>query len=492
MVRRSSVRHVALRVVLALAVLPAVACARYQRYESAPLDPERQAAVYAERRLDDPELAHFLAEHGAPSPDSGLSPTALAFVALYFRTDLAEARASLRASRAGEITAGTRPFPSATATMERASSPGGGNSSPWTVSLTTGLTFETGGKRAARLARARAFTLASGLRLDATAWRLAQDARQAAVTSLGTDRDLADAEAEVAALRTVLELLRARYAEGRVSLADIAQAETDVQTAVVARVQTRRARTDARVALARSLGVPLRHVERVPLREEPRSACDLSDSIGVDSAAARLASIALRQRYEVGATLADYAVADANLRLQVAQQYPDLTIGPGIVWDQGITRWLLSVGSSAIPLNRNRGPIAEAEARRAVQAVRVALVEDTVLAQVDSGVAGCRDVGGAIAATDSLVATTAERLRLTGAAYARGEIGQTELAFARLALVRVTRTRRQALRRRQTAGVALEAALGRWLTAPGIRWPELREPSGSEEAPGGSRKEKRE
>ena len=70
MVRRSSVRHVALRVVLALAVLPAVACARYQRYESAPLDPERQAAVYAERRLDDPELAHFLAEYGAPSPDS--------------------------------------------------------------------------------------------------------------------------------------------------------------------------------------------------------------------------------------------------------------------------------------------------------------------------------------------------------------------------------------------------------------------------------------
>ncbi len=474
-----SVAHLLRQLVFLTAALQATACLHYQKYQAAPLNSSRQGIPYSERRLDNPDLVRFLAEHGAPPIDSGLTPATLGVAALYFHSELTEARASFAASRAAEITAGTRPFPGGTATVQHSSPVVGGDNSPWTVSLTTGLTFETGGKREARLARARAFTLATGLRIDATAWRLAQGARIAAVASLGAEGDLADAGAEVVALRAVLELLRARYAEGRVSLADIAQGETDVQTGVVAVTQARRARTDARVQLSRSLAVPLRQVDTVPLREDPRSACDASDSLFVSAPGTEmtsLASSALQQRYEVGAALADYAVAETDLRVAIAQQHPDLTIGPGISWDQGIVRWALSVGSPAIQLNRNRGPIAEADARRAVHAVHVAVVEDSVLAQVDSSIASCHDVRGEIAAADSLVAATAERLRLTEAAYARGEIGQTEVAFARLALVRVTRTRRQAAQRRQAAGASLEAAIGRWLTMPGIRWPDAREP----------------
>lgn len=473
-----------LHLALSLVALQAGGCIRYQRYEPAPLDPARQADVYAGRRLDDPGLARFLADHGAAPADSGVSPTALALATLYFRSEISEGRASVLAARAGQITAGTRPQPSATTTLERASpadasSADEGGRSPWTVSLTTGLTFETGGKRAARVARARAVTLTAGLRLQATAWQLAHDARRAAVASIGAERALADVEAETAALRTLLELLRARYAEGRLSLADIAQAETDVQTAAVAVTQARRARTDARAALARALAVPLPRVLQVPLRAEARSACDMVDSLPSDRSdtiSDTIVTVALRRRYDLGAALADYAVAEADYRLQVAQQYPDLTIGPGIAWDQGVRRWLLSVGTPALPVARNRGPIAEAQARRAVQAARVALVEDSVLAAVDSAVAGCRDLQGEVAAADSLVAATAERVRLAEATYRRGEVGQTEVAFARLALVRATRTRRQAVQRRQAAGVALDAAAGGWLVDPTVRWPELLEP----------------
>jgi outer membrane protein TolC len=447
-------------------------CAHYQRYEPTPLDPQAQLGAYAGRRLDDPELARFLASRGVPPDDSGLTPSALGLAALYFRSNLTEARAAVRAARAGEITAGTRPFPSATATVERATSSDGRNGSPWTLSLTSGLTFETGGKREARQVRARAVTLGTVLRLDVTGWHLAQEARRAAVALLGADRDVADVEAEISALRTVLELLRARYAEGRVSLADVAQAETDVQTAVVALVQVRRARTDMRSSLARALGVSPRPVETMSIREDLRSGCDAGDAANVEGPTG-LGLAALRNRYEVGAALADYAVAEADLQLAVAQQYPNLTIGPGVAWNQGVGRWLLSAGSAAIPVNGNRGPIAEGEARRAVHAARVTMAEDGILAQVDSARAGCRDIRGEIAAADSLVAATTERLRLTEAAYARGEIGLTDVAFARLALVRVTRTRHQALQRQQVAGAALEAAIGRWVTAPSIRWPDL-------------------
>lgn len=484
---RASIRALTTWLCTLLPLSMVIACGRYHRYEPAPLQPQLSPSAFAARRLDDPDLIRFLSSLGPWRPDSGLTPTALGLSALYFRPSMGEFRAMVQAARAGEITAGTHPFAAANATVERAAHPNTGDASPWTLALSGGITLETGGKREARQVRARALTMAATLRVDATGWQLAQEARQAAVAVAGADRDVGDAEVETTALRTVLELLRARYAEGRVSLADIAQSETDVQTAVVALVQARRARTEARSALARALGVQLRQVEFTSLRDEARIGCATGDSIGTDGSIAlganALSTIALQSRRELGVAIAEYAIAEADLRVAVAQQYPDLTIGPGIAWNQGVGRWLLSVGSSAITTNRNRGPIAEAEAQRTVRAAHVAVVQDSILAQLDSGIAGCRDLRGDIAAADSLVATAAERLRLADASYARGETGQTEVALARLALVRVSRTQHQAIQRRQAAGAALEAVLGRWLTRPEIRWPSLLEPVDSTSRP---------
>lgn len=484
---------------LLLLVGGTIGCVRYARYTAAPLDPVHEAEAYSARRLDDQALSLFLSDHGAPPADSGFTPSALGLAALYFRSDVAVSREAVRAARAAEITAGTRPQPSANATVQRLSRPDGAPS-PWTISLTTGLTFETGGKRSARIARARAFTLASALRLEATGWQLAQDARRAAVASLGAERDLADVAAETIQLRTVLGLLRARYDEGQLSLAEIARAESDIQSSVLALAQARRARTDARAALARALGVALARVRTLPIRADTTagafsigavSACAAASANRDDDPADTLRTIALRTRYDVGAALADYAVAESDLRLEIARQYPDVNVAPGIAWDRGALRWILGLGTPAIPVARNRGPIAEALARRAQQAARATLVQDSVLAQVDSAAAGCRETQAEIAAADSLVAARAEQFRLITGAFARGETGQTEVALARLTLIRVTRARRQALVRREVAGVALEAALGRWPSEPGIRWPVSLEAIGSAGTPQRSSQENR-
>ena len=345
------------------------------------------------------------------------------------------------------------------------------------MSLTTGLTLETGGKRAARIAQARASTLAAELRLESTRWSLAQGARIAAFTSLGADNDVADAKSEFAEQEKLLGLLRARYAEGRISLADLAQAETDVRNATVGITQAKRSRTDARTELSRALGLPLSSIDSLVIRDEARSACDELDPLPAAILRDSLQTLALTHRFDVGAALADYAVAEAGLRQQIAQQYPDLNIGPGISWDQGVARWLLALGTGQIPLARNRGPIAEAEARRSVQGAHVKVAEDSVIAQVDSAVASCRNTQSEIGAAKSLVASTRELLRIAQAAYTRGETGRTEVALANLALVRVTHVQRQALQRRKLAGSTLEAALGVWLTAPNIRWPQGSLPS---------------
>lgn len=456
----------------ALVALPLSACAHYQRYSPAPLAPAQETARYAARRLDDTALARFLAAHGAQALDSSWDSRQLSLAALYFRADLAQARGALEVARAGEITAGERPYPSVSATTERAARPDEGNSTPWTFSLTAGLALELGGKRAARVEHARAVTLASRLRLEWTAWQIAQSAHLAAATAIAAEADLADARAETEALRELVQLLHGRYAEGQISRGEVARAESDAQTSAVAATQAARSRMEARLELAHALAVPLGSVDTLPLAPDPQPAC-ATDSLTLDS----LETMALRARADVGAALADYAAAEADLRLQVAQQYPDIVVGPGIAWEQGVRRWILSLALPSIATDRARGPIAEATAKRAVQAARVTLVQDEALAAVDSSAAACVTARRDVLVADSLVNITREQLRIADLAYQRGETGQTEVAFARLALVRAERVADQARHRIATAGAALESSTGVWLSGLPLQWSDILVPA---------------
>lgn len=459
------------------------ACSRnasYQRYEAAPIagrspaGAATSAAAFHARRLDAPALDAFMRAVGASPADSGWTPHRMAVAALYQRADVVAARSAVAAARAAEATAGVRPEASASGSVEHAAQADEGKQSPWIIALTTGLVFETGGKRDARMARARAGTLGARLRLEFTAWGIAQEAVRAATTLVAATNELRDAGAEATALREVLTLLRARYAEGRISLGDIAQAESDVQAASLAAVQARQARTEASAALARAVAVPMSEVDRLELHVDAARGCGGEvASAGQHSAADSLYTLALQRRFDLGASLADYAVAEAELRTEIARQYPDVAVGPGVSWDQGVLRWVIALGTPALPRARNRGPIAEALARRDVQAHRFAVVQDSVLAAVDAAVAACRAVGEELLAADSARSALQRAVTVADAAYARGENGRTEVALARLALLRAARAARQAADRQALASVALETAAGVWLSRSPLRWPDL-------------------
>jgi outer membrane protein, heavy metal efflux system len=250
-------------------------------------------------------------------------------------------------------------------------------------------------------------------------------------------------------------------------LAEVARSEADERADAVAAVDAERARIDARVALAQALGVRFDRVDTLHLRVQLVSSCTLLDSLAARSAIAAvhdsLATMALQARADVGAAIAEYTASDAEVRLEVARQYPDLALGPGLLWDQGIPGWIVNVGLPSLIGGRNRGPIAGSEARRAEQGARVRLLQDSVQSDIDGAVAGCRGVRTVVSTADSLIEATQRAVDLADSAYQRGETGRTERAIARLALVRAEHTRRLAAARRDAAGAALDRATGRWI-----------------------------
>jgi outer membrane protein TolC len=177
----------------------------------------------------------------------------------------------------------------------------------------------------------------------------------------------------------------------------------------------------------------------------------------------------------VGRGLAEYAVAEGDLRVAVADAYPDLSLGPGFVWDQGIGRWSLLLGLPRLALNRNRGPIGEAMARRKEAGARFAEQQQAVLEEVAGAVAACRFALVDVAGTDSVRQANRRQAELARAAYERGELSATALEPLELIETRALRDLHAARQRLAAAGLALETAVGEW--PPGeIHWPDPRDP----------------
>ena len=76
---------------------------------------------------------------------------------------------------------------------------------------------------------------------------------------------------------------------------------------------------------------------------------------------------ALLNRLDIREALARYQAAEARLRLEVARQYPDITLSPGFLWDQGDLVWSVGAAILAPLFDINQGPIGEAEAARVLE-----------------------------------------------------------------------------------------------------------------------------
>jgi outer membrane protein, heavy metal efflux system len=437
------------------------------RYVARPVEPAAHAALYRARRLGDPRLLAWVGRWADQPVASQWTDRQLALAALGLRAELARARADWRAARAAERTAGVRPAPGLNVGVERAVS-GSDGASPWVVSLAGLLSVELGGKRGARLQRARARSAAAEAELRRTAWRIAGETRAAALGLAAAESDRIESQRETQALVEVEALERARYQEAALTAAELARTATEVQEARVRGGAAAAAALDARAMLAGLTALPLAALDSVEVVAELGGGCDAVAAVGGDS----LAALALTRRPEIGRALADYAVAEADVRHEVARQYPDLELGPGFIWDQGVHRWTLALALPNLLAFRSHAAIDEVLALRTAAAARVAEAQDELLADAARAVARCTGALLERAAADSQVVVASATASRAQAAYDRGETSRLEPALAALGVIRAERLVRLQIARLSMAGQALEAAVGGPADAAGGRWPD--------------------
>jgi outer membrane protein TolC len=437
-------------------------CATFQPQ---PVSPEKTAAAFDARSLNDDNLRAFLeTNHVAGSwPRDSWDLNALTLAAFYYQPALAEARAQWAAVEATKITAGQRPNPTVgfTPTYDTTTPP------PWILGLTWDIPIETAGKRGKRIEQANHLSEAARWDFVGAAWKTRSNVR-AALLALYTARETESLLArQEAAQSNVLRLLEGQLAAGAVSSYEVTQARVALTTTRLARQDAIGQSAQARVQLAGALGLPLRALDGVKfsfdgLDQFPQDlpAVDDLHRFLVRSYQRR----AIMDRADVRGALADYAASQSALQLEIAKQYPDLHLGPGYELDQTDNKWSLGVSLDLPVLNHNQGPVAEALANRAAAAAHFLTVQTTAISEIDSALAGYDAALNKSVTVKSLLDDMQKQLDSVHAQAQAGAVEPLTLANAEVEYATGAQSRLDALVKAQEALGQLEDAVQSPLT----------------------------
>jgi outer membrane protein TolC len=343
-----------IRLCPAAAVAALLGC---QSYTERPLDLDAHREAWLARLPTDEGISAFAerlaAAEGGAGYDlaDGLSLREGEAVALFYNPDLRLARLRAERAQASARYAGLWEDPELGVDAERVieSVP-----EPWVVGASIGITLPISGRLAVEEARAGAAHAAELRRLAAEEWET-RAALRGAWLEWSAERVRAELAQElVARLRSIVGIVERLEQTGELSRTEarLFAIERVVRASELAAIEA--AAREGELAIRALMGLsPSAAVELVPAALGAAEA-DMADApAGLGESNPALA--ALRAEYEV---------AEQALRLEVREQYPDITIGPGGGVEEGDSRVTLGV-SLPIPLwNRNRRAIAEATVER--------------------------------------------------------------------------------------------------------------------------------
>lgn len=423
------------------------------RYQPQPLSPAQSEASYRARTLADEGLHAFVTRNltNAPAewPPQKLDLPLLTLTAFYFNPEIEAARLKIGSAQADEIAAGERPNPTVSILPEYSINPDAGVS-PWVAAINFDVPIETAGKRKHRISQAQELTLAARLGLAESAWKVRSNVRAALVEKLIAERELLLLRAEAEVNSNRVSILAKRVELGEAARFDLNLAEMDLLNAQLAAQKSESRIVASRLTLASALGLPSSAVEKIAVAwtdfETPPAVESIS-SLAVQSAG-------LLNRLDVRRALKEYAASEADLHLQVANQYPDLHLSPGYQFDQGQHKFALGPTLNLPILNQNQGGIAKAQAKRQELAAAFSALQMRVVEQTEKAFADYRAALSEWNGADRVV--RALQTRIEDSMRRAVELGEVD----RLTLYNVHLQRSVAARARLDALLKAQAALG--------------------------------
>ncbi len=432
-------------------------------YHAAPLLPAEIALRYANQEFDADAVRTEL-ERIAPSETwDGRTWDRLSLFAAALASSPAIAEARAHAASAEATARAARAGLSITLTLTGEYAGDAPERSPWLYGATSDVPLDMGARRGARVSSAQFGAVAARYDYAEAVW-----ASRMAIRRALADRFLATREAQIGEELTRLRArqlvaLERRFEAGEAARSELERVRAEASGDARRLIDAQGRLIGARLALAQALGVSPATIDNAPL------AWDGFDAPGMlaDAGVAQMRGAALLSRADILRAAAAYDQAEADLRGEVARQWPELHVGPGYTWERGLVKLPLSIGLVLPPLDFNHNGVRAAQAHRVEAGAHL----EAVVASAQSAIDGA--LSERAAARDALARVRAADLRTARLAadqsdqeIAVGAIDRIDWAAAQIGLRLAQLAEVDALRRAHAADANLEDALRRPLEGP--------------------------
>ncbi|HNZ57532.1 MAG TPA: TolC family protein, partial [Methylophilaceae bacterium] len=310
----------------------------FQKYVTKPVEPATYIAKLERKDPTSAEFNQYLLNNGYAAerlPIQQWGSVELTYCALFFHPSLDVARAQWRSAQSAEATVAERTAPTINGNIAH-SDDSDPSKKPFAFGLSIDIPIDTVNKRNIRIENAQHLSQAAKLEIAQAAWQLRSNITQTLTEYRFNEAQLRLITEEELRRQEIANLYQKRVSAGAASNIELSNAKMQLQTVTSALNTVQQNKLVLRSKLASNTGLPLAKVETMPLElDNKRKSEDIPDK--------ELQTSALLNRIDIRIALERYATAETKLKLEIAKQYPDIVISPGVAYEFGDNIWSLGL-----------------------------------------------------------------------------------------------------------------------------------------------------
>ena len=438
----------------------------FQQYQAKPIDAQANLAKLAEKDPNSPEFQAFLIAHGYKSdqlPVQAWGLEDLSYCALFFHPSLDLAKAKSQAAALSVATTAESAIPTLNANLARSNDPDPVKK-PYALGLSIDLPLDIANKKEIRVDNAKHLAEIAQLQTAKTAWELRSKLAQTWLDYQAKLDQIRLLTKEQSEYQAIVAIYKKRVALGAASNVELSVASLQMQSNAAMLNQAQQQSQTLHNQLASQAGLPLAQFNKLTLKS------DLSLQSNQDWPLAELQKNALLNRLDLRIALLRYASMESKLKLEIANQYPDLIISPGYAYEFGDSVWSLGLSGLLSLLHKNKLAIAEATQLREVEATQFEVLQNQILADTVVAHGELSEARTALIKQKSLLNEQQLQEKRMASLLAAGQIDRLAFTLAKLETVLAEKTLAAAQYQYNDAVRKLENLMEKPLTSAGVNY----------------------
>ena len=438
----------------------------FQQYQAKPIDAQANLAKLAEKDPSSPTFQAFLIAHGYKSdqlPVQAWGLEDLIYCALFFHPSLDLAKAKSQAAALSVATTGESAIPTLNANLARSNDPDPVKK-PYALGLSIDLPLDIANKGEIRVDHAKHLAEIAQLQIAQTAWELRSKLTQTWLDYQAKLHQIRLLSKEQAAHQAIVAIYKKRVTLGAASNVELSTANLQLQANAAMLNQAQQQSATLYNELASQAGLPLTQFNKLTLKS------DLGLQSNQDWPLAELQKNALLNRLDLRIALLRYASMESKLKLEIANQYPDLVISPGYAYEFADSVWSLGLSGLLSLLHKNKLAIAEASQLREVEAAQFEVLQSQIMADTAVAHAKLSEARTALTKQKSLLNEQQLQEKRMASLLAAGQIDRLAYTLAKLETVLAEKNLATAQHQYNDAIRILENTLEQPLSSAGVKY----------------------